>query len=364
MSYAYNDPLHHVIGNALNDGCKNWGVISGLAVSEKAAGANMSVDVALGVCFVDGTEYTESSVTNVVITAADGTNPRKDLIIYDTSGGTPAVVTGTPAATAIPPDITAGDILLAVVDVPANDTTITNDQIHDGRVFVQGVLSVAQGGTGVTGSGSVADVNADKVDGCSPGTTKDDVYKVPNTMANSGGILYFDPAGVQICLPTSVSGYQLTQDVTAAKPYWAASSDLIFSDTHCPKCGKAFEDGEILVLYLIGHNEIGDILTIPMHQSCANAPKKTVTIRRKVMEDQFIFDEDTGEPKVQRVQKMQEKTVTKRKLKDGVEFNNKTGEFWQMDDGKRKRKIAATDAINEIKETAKEVVYEDMEFEL
>jgi len=136
MSYAYNDPLHHVIGNALNDGCKNWGVVSGLAVSERAAGANMSVDVALGVCFVDGVEYTESGITNVVITAADGTNPRKDLIVYDTSGGTPAVVTGTPAATAIPPDIPSGDILLAVVDVPALDTTITNDQIYDGRVFV------------------------------------------------------------------------------------------------------------------------------------------------------------------------------------------------------------------------------------
>jgi len=144
MSYAYNDPLHHVIGNALNDGCKNWGVVSGLAVSERAAGANMSVDVALGVCFVDGVEYTESGITNVVITAADGTNPRKDLIVYDTSGGTPAVVTGTPAATAIPPDITSGDILLAVVDVPALDTTITNDQIHDGRVFVINIADKAE----------------------------------------------------------------------------------------------------------------------------------------------------------------------------------------------------------------------------
>lgn len=136
MSYNYNDPLHHVIGNALNDGCKNWGVVSGLAVSENAAGADMDVDVALGVCFVDGTEYTEAGITQVTITAAHATLPRKDLIIYDTSGDTPAVVTGTAAATAIPPDITSGDILLAVVDVPANDTTISDAQIHDGRVFV------------------------------------------------------------------------------------------------------------------------------------------------------------------------------------------------------------------------------------
>ena len=144
MSYKYNDPLHHVIGNALNDGCKNWGVVSGLAVSERAAGANMSVDVASGNCFVDGTEYTESGVVNVVIANAHGSLQRKDLIIYDTSAGNPAAVTGTPAATAIPPDIPAGDILLAVVDVPASDTTITNNQIHDGRVFVAATLMDTQ----------------------------------------------------------------------------------------------------------------------------------------------------------------------------------------------------------------------------
>jgi len=101
-----------------------------------------------------------------------------------------------------------------------------------------------------------------------------------------------------------------------------------------------------------------------MHKECAEAPKKTVTIKRKVMEDQYILDEFTGETKVQRVQKMQEKTVTKKKLKDDSELDNKTGEFWQMEDGKRKKKLTISDATEEVEKTISEVIYEDVEFTL
>ncbi len=136
MEFLYNDVLEHVELNNMLLAAKGWGVLSGLAVSERAAGANMSVDVASGSCFVDDTKYTESSTTNVVISAAHATLARKDIITYDTSAGNPAAVTGTAASTPVPPDIPSGDILFALVDVPAADTAITNSQITDKIILV------------------------------------------------------------------------------------------------------------------------------------------------------------------------------------------------------------------------------------
>lgn len=115
------------------------GVISGLAVSESAAPA-MSVLVASGSCIESETTYTESSGQNLNISNGDATHPRKDIIVYDTTAGNPAVVEGTPSAAPITPDIPAGDIYLAMVHVDANETTsILDADIDDGRCYVVAV---------------------------------------------------------------------------------------------------------------------------------------------------------------------------------------------------------------------------------
>lgn len=136
MDFSYNDVLEHVDLNNMLLSAKGWGVLTGLAVSERGAGANMSVDVALGECYVDETIYTESGTTNVVITAADATHARKDLIIYDTATSAPIAIAGSPAATPQPPDITASDILLALVDVAANDTSISDSEITSKSISI------------------------------------------------------------------------------------------------------------------------------------------------------------------------------------------------------------------------------------
>ena len=186
-----------------------------------------------------------------------------------------------------------------------------------------GVIAVAQGGTGVTGD----TYDADKVDGSDAGMAENNVFKIHDFITDYG-VFYKSPSpnGIAALFPDT-DGYQLTTHGTGAAPSWAAASDLIFSDTHCPKCGKKFEDGDDLILHVIGHNEVGDILTIPMHLSCAEAPKKAVTVKRKVVEDRLIFDETTGETRVQRVQKMQTKTITKYRLKEGYSVDSVTGNF-------------------------------------
>src|SRR5947209_2329225 len=57
-------------------------VRSGCAVSQTGAGANMAVDVAVGVITYDGKDVAVSA-TNVVVTAADATNLRIDFVAVD-----------------------------------------------------------------------------------------------------------------------------------------------------------------------------------------------------------------------------------------------------------------------------------------
>jgi len=465
MELDYNQVLEHVQINNIVLAAAGDGVVGGLDVSERGAGANMSVDVATGSAVVGGTTYTESSVVNLVISAADVAHARKDLVIYDVATTNPLVVTGTPATPPVPPDITAGDILLAIVDVAANETEITNSEVIDCVVEVESsIVPVARGGTGVTSSSSVADVNATMVDGCSAGVVTNTVYKIPSVamgrlpvftavgmsylttngspgyqltsngagdhprwaapyshpsarqcttgtwaaasitgilaVANGGtgvsddsydadkvdgcdagtssgnvfkiptsgstGTLYmYGVAGIDGLLPGTL-GYQLTSVGPGNALVWAAASDLIFSDTHCPKCGQEFQDGDDLILHVIGHNEVGDLLTLPMHLSCANAPKKIVTVKRRVMEDQYILDEETGELKVQRVQKTVKKTVMRHKLKEGCIIDVGTGKAHRVSEnghrGNAMNKLA--DAIEEIEEEIEEVVYEDIEYNL
>lgn len=104
-------------------------VVSGCAVT---GAASMTPSVAAGVVISNGTWFSVSAGT-VTISAADATNPRLDLIVVN-SAGTKAVRTGTAAAAPKPPARTANDVVLAVAYVPANDTTITTDQITDLRI--------------------------------------------------------------------------------------------------------------------------------------------------------------------------------------------------------------------------------------
>ena len=122
-----------------------------LKVTQRGAGANMSVDVAAGDAAIFGTEsspeqgcyYAHSSaVTNLVIAAADA-GPRYDRIVAkvqdsDYSGGTNTVsivvVNGTavrPAEPALP----ANCVELARVLVPAGSSSVVTANIVDRRVL-------------------------------------------------------------------------------------------------------------------------------------------------------------------------------------------------------------------------------------
>lgn len=137
----------------------------GYAVSQRGAGANMTVDVAASTgdgALVKGDSVTSeglylvppsSGVLNVDIAAADATNPRNDLVVlevkcdtHDASGlnlSRVRVITGTPNAGAAltsafgangTPSLPSTCLPLAVVRVPAAATSVTNAYISDRRV--------------------------------------------------------------------------------------------------------------------------------------------------------------------------------------------------------------------------------------
>lgn len=138
-------------------------VLNGLNLSQRAAGANMSVDIAAGDAFVrrsDGSyahPVFNDAVYNLVISAADGANPRRDIVvIYVDYAVTPStavsnntngvvkikVVNGTPAGSPVDPtdaaiqtSVGAGNpwTKLGRVRVPAGQTSITNTLIDDLR---------------------------------------------------------------------------------------------------------------------------------------------------------------------------------------------------------------------------------------
>ena len=134
---ARGDPIEPAYLTNLRVAAHGWGTVSGLAVSQRAAGANMSVDVASGEAWINGTKVTKGSTTNVVITAAHATYDRYDLVVINSSG-TISVIAVTAAATSYANDYdfeTNNAILLAEVEIPATDTTIETAQCTDKRII-------------------------------------------------------------------------------------------------------------------------------------------------------------------------------------------------------------------------------------
>lgn len=144
-------------------------VLSGLKVSQRGAGANMSVDVAIGDAVIPRSDATyghpsfNDAIYNQAIAAADVSNPRRDIIVmYIDYGVTPSTgvsnntngvvaiksVAGTPAGSpadpsdvAIQASVGSGNpwIKLARVAVAAGATSITDSVITDLRTMASGL---------------------------------------------------------------------------------------------------------------------------------------------------------------------------------------------------------------------------------
>lgn len=195
MNVSPGDVLEHVQLNNLRIAARGDGVLSGLAVSQRSTGANMSVDVASGRAYIGDTVYTESGTVNLAIAAAHATLYRKDLISYDPVTSNPIVTQGTNHAggtsdPVYPPDIPTGDALIAFIDVDPAVTTITDSDIHDARVDVG-----AGAGKLYTYSLSDTTVKADTSEESTASTSyikRKDIVAVPSSVVHARFRISFD----------------------------------------------------------------------------------------------------------------------------------------------------------------------------
>lgn len=131
------------------------GVVSGCAVSQRAAAPNMSVDVAGGTVMVNDVAVTVVGA-NRSVGAADATFPRVDLVTVHNSG-TVAVTPGLPAARPAWPLIPADSAVLAMLTIPPGLGAVTNQEVLDKRVLLatklRQTVTVAYGP--ITAGGSV-----------------------------------------------------------------------------------------------------------------------------------------------------------------------------------------------------------------
>ena len=140
-------------------GHQRTGVISGCVVSEDPSTPDMTVDVTAGEVVETGEQITVSAQLNNVVSAADGTNPRIDLVTVNGSG-TVVVTAGTAAAEPVAPAIPATSVPLAFLYVPTSDTSIADNQINDKRVFVGDRYVFNVKDFGAVGDGSTDDTTA------------------------------------------------------------------------------------------------------------------------------------------------------------------------------------------------------------
>lgn len=150
----------------------------GLTVTQRGAGANMSVDVSAGAAFVNGTFYITDATVNLAIGSNSSGNPRIDTVILkkDWSLQTVrlAIKQGTAAASPVPPSLvqSAGaswEIPIADVAVANGAVSITNANLQVRRspanvadgIYLHAVLN----NSGVvlqTGDVVVLDTTADR----------------------------------------------------------------------------------------------------------------------------------------------------------------------------------------------------------
>jgi hypothetical protein len=152
--YKDNQVLRDNDLNAIIDGIKGNGVASGCVVSESSTPA-MTIEISSGVVRINNSSINVVGVQKV-ISAADASLSRKDIISVDSDGdvtvtpGTPALAypvgdTGPDTSIPAPPDIPAGEIILAEIWIGASKTEITDDEITDRRI----IISISGIGSGI-----------------------------------------------------------------------------------------------------------------------------------------------------------------------------------------------------------------------
>ena len=123
------EPVHDTMLEQFGN-IANYNVVTGCTLSY--SGANLEVTVAAGTVTHDGS--TVSVAGNAVTLVANGSNPRWTWIVIG-SGGTAAIVSGTPAATPTVPEV-GDNVEIALVYVAAGATIASSQTSYSRRLIL------------------------------------------------------------------------------------------------------------------------------------------------------------------------------------------------------------------------------------
>ncbi len=141
FQWPQGQPLFEVMWRTVSQSFPGNGIVSATDLKVTATANALEIEVATGDVLYDGTQYTVSSAEPHTLSGGDGTYDRWDTVYFDTGTGASGVREGTPAANPEPPDITGGELLLAVVYVEQNATNVAGSDILNWRAASAGGLA-------------------------------------------------------------------------------------------------------------------------------------------------------------------------------------------------------------------------------
>lgn len=136
-----SDPVFPVTFRALSEGIYGHGVIEAGGLEPVSGAADFDVDVGTGEVQYDGNQVQNDTVSTVTVPAPES-EPRWDLIYFDTTAPEVGIRKGTASVTPIPPDLQAGEFLIAYIEVLPEAGSIEDDDIRDWRSRPQPAMNV------------------------------------------------------------------------------------------------------------------------------------------------------------------------------------------------------------------------------
>jgi microcystin-dependent protein len=223
------------------------GYITGWAASQRGAGANMSVDISIGDGYVarstdDYGYYAWSdAVKNVVVTTADATNPRLDILVayidksvvqsatsdnigalvFAIIAGTPAGSPSAPSAGTIQSTIGASNpyIQIARIAVAASASSIVNANITDLRTQITSSISTS------------IELIIDAIYPIGSIYTNASVSTNPGTLLGYGTWAAFGAGKVMVGLDSGQTEFDTLEETGGAKTHTLSSGEMP-SHTH------------------------------------------------------------------------------------------------------------------------------------
>lgn len=237
VDYADDDYIFDTHWLALKRAIEGNAIVSGMAVTPNATQPPIEVDIASGVFYAGGNRIVYAGGSQA-LDAADVTNDRWDLISGKSAGGL-RYTAGTPSADPAPPDLPAGDIIIAMIYVVANETEIEASHIREFG-FLSGLLelqtdfdahdhSVIPLGPDVVDTAQIAD---DAVTQAETGgfdkayLTKNAAQSIPNNAltAVTWNTEVFDTGGIHSGSDSKITIQKTGYYMVCVNIHWAASA--------------------------------------------------------------------------------------------------------------------------------------------